>query len=634
MPHPFVRTLALMVVLAASSAHCLAAPFEDSMTQRMRACTTCHGDQGRAGPDGYYPRLAGKPAGYLYNQLINIREGRRHYPLMLGLLEPLDDNYLREMAQYFSALTVPYPAPRPTSLGADVLARGHALVTQGDASREIPPCQQCHGEALTGAQPHVPGLLGLPRDYLNAQLGGWRTGQRRAQSPDCMAHIASRLTPQDIVAVTGWLAAQPLPADTRPLATLPPLQTGAKELRCGSAMASTPPTTASTALSPLASRGAYLARVGGCASCHTTPGGAPYAGQRAITTPYGQVFSSNLTSDKATGLGQWRADDFWQALHHGRSRDGRWLNPAFPYTSYTRVTRADSDALFAYFQTVAPVHQLNLPHQLRWPFGSQAALAVWRALFFKPQVFEPQTGQTEPWNRGAYLVNGLGHCDACHTPRNLMGAPENDRAFAGGQVARPNWLAPSLVSTTQAGTDGSRLAATLRLLQSGVSAHGTASGPMAQVVQGSTQYLSPDDLQAVGVYLTSLTQPGNPATLSPAVPPLSSQDLTMGAALYNHHCADCHGANGRGVAGAYPALANNRAVLQADSGNLIQTVLHGGFAPVTATNPRPFGMPPYVLTLSDLDIARVLTYIRQAWGNQAAPVTEQQISRLRDQQTH
>ena len=200
----------------------VAAPaFENTMAQRTLACTACHGQDGIARPDGYYPRIAGKPAGYLYNQLLNFRDGRRHYGLMTGLLDTLSDAYLLEIAQYFAALDLPYPAPGAARVAPDMLRRGRVLALQGDSARQVPACAQCHGDALTGALPNTPGLLGLPRDYLSAQLGAWRTGQRRAHAPDCMAQIATTLTPEDLAAVAGWLAAQPLPADTRPVAQLP-----------------------------------------------------------------------------------------------------------------------------------------------------------------------------------------------------------------------------------------------------------------------------------------------------------------------------------------------------------------------------------------------------------------------------
>ena len=618
-------------------------PFEDSMAQRTQACTVCHGDQGRAGPDGYYPRLAGKPIGYLYNQLLNIRDGRRHYRPMASLLEPLNDSYLLELARYFSSLEVSYPAPLHSLAAKEVLARGHTLVTQGDPSREVPPCQQCHGEALTGALPHVPGLLGLPRDYLNAQLGGWRTGQRHAQSPDCMSHIASRLSAQDVNAVTFWLAAQPLPANTKPLAQLPALPAGANAVTCGSAAVNTTGaiTPAPHAWSAQLAQGAYLARVGNCQTCHTTAGGTPYAGGRAIETPFGTIFSSNLTSDKTTGLGNWTADDFWQALHHGQSRDGHLLSPAFPYTEYTRVTRADADALFAYLQSLPAIAAPNRPHDMRWPFGTQTALLAWRTLFFTPQTFVPVAAQSVQWNRGAYLVNGLGHCGACHTPRNALGASQSERAFAGGMIPVQNWYAPSLLQSDAAGVNMQNSPDTKALLTSGLSAHATASGPMALVVQGSTQHMTDTDLQAMLFYLQTLAkaQPEqhNQAAL---VRPIRANDVPLssgqgnGEKLYRTHCANCHGDNGQGVAHAYPALAGNRAVQLSDSSNLIQSVLHGGFSPVTPSNAKPFGMPPFVLQLGDSDIAQVLTFVRTAWGNQANGITPQEVNRLRDRQTH
>ena len=207
---------------------------ENSMAERTRACTACHGDQGRAGPDGYYPRLAGKPAGYLYHQLRNFAEGRRHYGLMIRLVDPLSDAYLREIAEHFASLHLPYPAPTPSTLRPEQLARGQQLVTRGDKALGLPACVQCHGERLTGAQPNVPGLLGLPLDYLNAQLGAWQTGQRRAHAPDCMAEVVKRLPEHDIIAVSSWLASQPLPHNTSPAAQTPKPALDAA-FRCGSA---------------------------------------------------------------------------------------------------------------------------------------------------------------------------------------------------------------------------------------------------------------------------------------------------------------------------------------------------------------------------------------------------------------
>jgi len=213
-------TRAALGALLAAPALAAPPPFEDSIAQRVQACTGCHGDQGRAGPDGFYPRLAGKPAGYLHHQLLNFRDGRRHYPLMTHLVAPLTDAYLLEMATYFSQLDVPYPPPAGQP-PADVVARGESLVYRGDPMRDVPACVSCHGERLTGVAPAIPGLLGLPRDYLNAQFGAWRTGKRKAHGPDCMLEVAKRLDLTDINAVSSWLASRPVPVPAKADTSLP-----------------------------------------------------------------------------------------------------------------------------------------------------------------------------------------------------------------------------------------------------------------------------------------------------------------------------------------------------------------------------------------------------------------------------
>ncbi len=382
------------------------------------------------------------------------------------------------------------------------------------------------------------------------------------------------------------------------------------------------PVAAFNATPELLARGAYLAKVGNCAACHTVRGGTPYAGGRGIATPFGAVYSSNLTPDVQTGIGRWSPAEFWRALHNGRSKDGRLLYPAFPYPSYTTVTRADSDALYAYLHSLPATTQPTTTHALRWPFNQQAALAVWRALYFQPGSFQPEPAQSAAWNRGAYLANGLGHCAACHSPRNALGGSDAHRTWQGGVV--DGWVAPALTSPREAGVQDWPLADTVRLLHTGVAPQGTVQGPMAEVVLRSTQFWSADDLAATATYLQALPQilvqgdvPGAPRTVAQA------------AKLYEQHCAQCHGAQGQGVAGAYPALAGNRAVTLANPANLVQIVRNGGFAPATAGHPRPFGMPPFVLVLNDADIAAVLTHIRTAWGNQAAAVTELEVARQR-----
>ncbi len=225
----------LLLVCLLSGRSAMAAPFEDTIAQRVSACTGCHGQDGRAVGDAYFPRIAGKPAGYLFNQLRNFRDGRRSYSLMTGMVALLSDDYLREIAHYFSSLDLPYPAPRSAPMSADTTTMAVALVTRGDPDRKLAACSACHGAALTGILPNVPGLLGLPRDYINAQLGAWKSGQRHAAEPDCMAHVARALTVDEVSAVSAWLFAQPLPADTHavPVGKLARV-TGARPV-CGSA---------------------------------------------------------------------------------------------------------------------------------------------------------------------------------------------------------------------------------------------------------------------------------------------------------------------------------------------------------------------------------------------------------------
>jgi mono/diheme cytochrome c family protein len=376
----------------------------------------------------------------------------------------------------------------------------------------------------------------------------------------------------------------------------------------------------------LVARGQYLVRAGSCFGCHTEPGGVPYAGGRAIETPFGVVHAPNLTPD-ATGLAAWSSDDFWRALHNGRSRDGRLLAPAFPYPNYTRLARADSDAMFAYLRSLAPVAKANRPHALRFPFDQQAALALWRALFFRPARFEPDPAQSPQWNRGAYLVETLGHCNACHSRRNVFGATAGPLDLAGGLIPIQNWYAPSLYDDREAGVADWPPVEIVALLKSGVSARGSVQGPMAEVVARSTRYLSDADLAAMAAYLRTLPGRGEPvATTAEGAAAVAS---VRGARLYADHCAACHGEQGEGVAGAYPMLANNRAVALSPPANLVHIVLRGGFPPTTPDNPRPFGMPPFATVLSDQDVADVLSYLRATWGAGAAAVSALEVSRYR-----
>jgi mono/diheme cytochrome c family protein len=377
-------------------------------------------------------------------------------------------------------------------------------------------------------------------------------------------------------------------------------------------------------------RGAYLARVGDCAACHTDRGGAPYAGGKGIATPFGTVYASNLTPDARTGIGSWSPAQFWRALHNGRSADGRLLYPAFPYPDFTEITRADSDAIFAWLRTLVPVTHRNSPPALRFPYDTQAALAVWRALFFAPGGFEPQAGRPPSWNRGAYLVRGLGHCAACHSPRNPFGATRDSLELSGGLIPMQNWYAPSLASAAEAGVADWPAQEVVALLRTGLTPRGAVMGPMAEVVHRSTQYLADADAAAMAEFLRGLPQ----SAPLPAEPAALPQDVrARGEAIYKDKCAGCHGAQGEGATAgdgvAYVPLAGNRKVLLASPTNLLHVLVDGGFPPTTSGNPRPFGMPPFGTTLNDAELAAVASYVRNAWGNAAPRVEPVDVVTLR-----
>ena len=383
------------------------------------------------------------------------------------------------------------------------------------------------------------------------------------------------------------------------------------------------------------SQGQTLLNLGNCLACHTERGQPLGAGGRAFETPFGSVYSSNLTPHMAQGLGTWQADDFWRALHYGKSKDGRLLTPVFPYKHTTLITRDDSDAMFAALKTLQPeTTQKPIPkvsESLAWPYNSAVAIAIWRSLFFSSGTYKPQDSKSDEWNRGAYLAQGLGHCAACHSPRNAWGASGEVNDFSGGLMPLVNWYAPSLLSAQETGLAQQSISKIALLLKSGQNVTAVASGPMAEVVQHSTQHWPEADLLAVATYLKEQAQTNSVSDITnkPSITKSPGNFLNLGAKIYEQHCEQCHQAQGQGVTHAYPALAQNRAVLLSDPTNLVQAVLYGGYPAATTLNPRPFGMPPFVLTLEDREIAAVLTHLRSQWGNQAAEVTPLQVNRIR-----
>ncbi|GLQ52231.1 c-type cytochrome [Dyella flava] len=374
-------------------------------------------------------------------------------------------------------------------------------------------------------------------------------------------------------------------------------------------------------------KGRYLAIAGDCVSCHTAQGGQPYAGGRLLPTPFGNIPAPNITPDAETGLGDWRFEDFWRALHTGIGRHDELLYPAFSYTSFTKVSREDAIAIFAYLQSLPPVHHLGRPLGLSFPYNIRSALTAWRAVYFKPGVYQTDPKQSASWNRGAYLVLGLGHCNECHAARGTWGGIVTQAPLSGGEIPTQEWYAPDLSTQANGGLQGWSAQDIVDVLKTGQSSKGVALGPMADVVASSTQYLRDDDLQAIADYLKSL--PARPQLVAQPSALNSKSVADHGGDIYAQRCADCHGKDGEGVPGVYPPLDGNATVVEPTGINATRAVLLGGFAPVTAGNPRPYSMPPYAQQLSDADVAAVVTYIRQAWSNHAAPVLERDVIKYR-----
>ena len=387
----------------------------------------------------------------------------------------------------------------------------------------------------------------------------------------------------------------------------------------------------SSANADLVKQGEYLARAGDCIACHTQPGAKLFAGGRAMPTPFGTLYSPNITPDNETGIGGWTADEFYRMMHTGRSRDGSLLYPAMPYGAYTKVTRADSDAIFAYLRSVPAVHQPNRPHELRFPYNNRELLLGWRTLYFKEGEYQADPMRSVEFNRGAYLVQGLGHCSMCHTAINALGGSSESKAFEGGLIPMQDWYAPSLTSNKEAGLGDWSIGDIADLLQKGTSNRGAVYGPMAEVVYDSLQYLSDDDVRAMAVYLKSLPQHGAETPAASGTVSGEERNLLaqLGSKIYDAQCATCHGKHGEGKLPDFPPLANNQSIQMTSAVNPIRMVLNGGYAPGTAKNSAPYGMPPFAQSLSDEEVAAVVTFIRTAWGNHGTPVTAKDANALR-----
>jgi mono/diheme cytochrome c family protein len=368
-------------------------------------------------------------------------------------------------------------------------------------------------------------------------------------------------------------------------------------------------------------RGRYLAAVGDCTGCHASASGSDYSGGQPLSAAFGTVYSSNITPDQPTGIGGWTRQQFYEAMHDGVRADGANLYPAFPYAYFTHISRADSDAIFAFLQSVPPVHAVPPPNRLVFPFNIRSIVWFWNKLFLDKSAFIADAAKSPAWNRGAELTNGLGHCGGCHTPKNVLFGDEMPKAFTGANL--DHWFAANLTAAPLDGLGRWSQPDIVEYLKTGRNAHGAAAGSMQEVVTRSTSHMSDDDLAAIATYLTSLPAA---AQLNPAEP--DARAMQAGEALFAQSCSVCHQAVNQGTPPAYPKLAGNPLVQERSPETVVRIILQGAQSAVTANAATGYSMPAF-LAFDDQDIADVATYIRSTWGNHASPVSRNDVSDLR-----
>jgi len=368
--------------------------------------------------------------------------------------------------------------------------------------------------------------------------------------------------------------------------------------------------------------GKALTIAGGCASCHTADPAKPFAGGKRIDTPFGGIYSPNLTPDRETGLGAWSDDEFHSALRNGVRPDGSRYYPAFPYPYFTKMTRQNLLAIRAYLATLTPFRNTTPPPELRWPLNYRIVMRVWNWLFFRPGIFEPNQQKSAEWNRGGYLVEGVAHCGACHTPKNLFGADKKSQMYGGGRVQ--GWFAPRLDGAERSGLKSWSVDDIVEYLQSGRNGRSHADALMAEIVLSSTSKMSDADVRAIAVYLKDLPA-GAP---EPEVTPPPQAQMADGEEIYKRACIACHEADGSGAPRIYPPLPGNANLQSADPSSTLRIILDGAQTVTTPRAPNSGSMPEYA-KLSDQEIADVANYIRNSWGNAAPLVTPAQVARAR-----
>ena len=378
-------------------------------------------------------------------------------------------------------------------------------------------------------------------------------------------------------------------------------------------------------------QGRYLTAVGNCLSCHTRPDGEPFSGGVRFETDFGTIYATNITPDPETGIGRWTKAQFLRSMREGLSADGEHLYPVFPYTAFTKVTDPDINAIFAYLQTVPPVRYVAPENDMAFPYNRRTMLGLWKALYFDQGVYEADPTHSEEWNRGAYLIRGLAHCGACHTPRNFLGAERESWALTGAtfldevQSGKFRLWSATNLTTAQSGLGPWSSDDIVAYLKNGINDYASVYGPMVKVIMNSTRHYTQADLRATVTYLTSLTpkaQTGGPTA--------SDDVLENGELLYTIHCGTCHLGTGLGSPDLGTALAGSPVVQAADPASLINVIAYG---PELPNPPLPVEWKPmeaYADTLADDEIAAIASFVRGAWGNQASSVTAKQVAKQID----
>lgn len=371
-------------------------------------------------------------------------------------------------------------------------------------------------------------------------------------------------------------------------------------------------------------RGRYLAILSDCASCHTVPNSnEPFAGGRAIETPFGNIVAPNITPDPETGIGSWSDDAFDAAVRKGLQPDGSHLFPAMPYNAYSAMSRDDVLAIRAYLNTVTPIHNAVVADTLPFPFNIRAAMIVWNALYFTEREYERDPHKSNEWNRGAFLVQGPGHCGACHTGKTFLGGDKTSQYLKGAYLQ--GWSAPDVTNNARLGIGAWSQEDLVAYLKGGHNRVTAATGPMAEVVTLSTSSMTNSDLIAIAIYLKSLSG----GETQPTALPKDDVAMTTGGAIYRDQCSACHGLDGRGVAELFPSVADSPMARADDATTSIRIVLRGARSVDTSAAPTAPGMPSYGRQLDDTEIAAVLTYIRNAWGNPASAVKAADVAKVR-----